>query len=83
MRIISGAAECGCQCTTRELTESWQVIRSIGSFPYWQFLMAWEGKAVVRWQPLQPWKHWVVFMKKIKKASKKSRWFFSQEPVQI
>ena len=42
-----------------------------------------EGKAVVRWQPLQPWKHWVVFMKKIKKASKKSRWFFSQEPVQI
>lgn len=82
MRIISGAAECGCQCTTRELTESWQVIRSIGSFPYWQFLMAWEEScgemaASATVEALGG------FYEENKKASKKSRWFFSQEPVQI
>ena len=33
MRIISGAAECACRCTTRGLTESWQVIHSTGRLP--------------------------------------------------
>ena len=50
MRIISGAAVCACRCTTRELTESWQVIHSIGSFPFWLFLMAWVEKAVEKWR---------------------------------
>ena len=60
MRIISGAAVCACRCTTRELTESWQVIHSIGSFPFWLFLMAWEEKAVEKWRLLLRWKHWAV-----------------------
>lgn len=44
----------------QELTESWQVIHSIGSFPFWLFLMAWEEKAVEKWRLLLRWKHWAV-----------------------
>ena len=83
MRIISGACGVRRQCTTRGVDGILAGHTQALALPVLAVFDGMGGESCGEMAASAPWKHWVVFMKKIKKASKKSRWFFSQEPVQI